>query len=78
MCSGARDSRSHRYGSPIAELACMESKAWKVKEGTAVAMDEQGRFYRQVMEDFCSRGESVIYRLRVDGQVVGKAASMSA
>jgi hypothetical protein len=48
-----------------------------VKEGTAVAMDEQGRFYLQVLEDFCSRGEGV-YRLRVDGQVVGKAASMSA
>jgi len=77
ICSGARDSRFHRCATT--ELACMESKAWKVKESSAAAMDNvQGRFFRQVLDDFCSRGDGVIYRLCVDRQVVGKPASMGA
>lgn len=55
----------------IQELGRLESKGWKAKEGTAVSVDNaQGRFYRAVLEDFCSRGEGVIYQLRIDGRVV--------
>jgi hypothetical protein len=55
----------------IGELGRLESKGWKSKEGTAVSVDNaQGRFYRQVLEDFCARGEGVIYQLRIDGHVV--------
>jgi hypothetical protein len=55
----------------IRELGRLESKGWKAKEGTAVSMDNaQGRFYRAVLEDFCARGEGVIYQLRIDSQVV--------
>jgi hypothetical protein len=54
----------------IRELGRMESKGWKAKEGTAVSMDNaQGRFYREVLEHFCARGEGVIYQLRIAGQV---------
>ena len=39
----------------IRELARLESKGWKAKEGTAVGVDNaQGRFYRAVLEDFCA------------------------
>jgi hypothetical protein len=30
----------------------------------------QGRFYQAVFEDFCARGEGIIYQLRIDGHVV--------
>ena len=55
----------------IREFGRLESKGWKAKEGTAVSVDNaQGRFYQAVLEDFCARGEGVIYQLRIDGQVV--------
>ena len=55
----------------IQDFCRLESKGWKAKEGTAVLVDNaQGRFYRSLLEDFCSRGEGVIYQLRIDGQVV--------
>ena len=55
----------------IRELSRLESKGWKAKEGTAVSVDNaQGRFYQAVLEDFCARGEGVIYQLRIDGHVV--------
>ena len=58
-------------GQAIGEFGRLEAKGWKAKEGTAVSMDnDQGRFYKAVLEDFCSRGEGVIYQLRIDGQVV--------
>ena len=58
-------------GNAIREFARMETKGWKAQGGTAVAADNaQGRFYQAVLEDFCARGEGVIYQLRIDGQVV--------
>ena len=58
-------------GEAIGEFGRLESKGWKAKEGTAVSVDNaQGRFYRALLEDFCARGEGVIYQLRIDGQVV--------
>jgi hypothetical protein len=55
----------------IRELGRLESKGWKAKEGTAVSVDNaQGRFYQAVFEDFCARGEGIIYQLRIDGHVV--------
>jgi len=58
-------------GEAIAEFGRLEAKGWKAKEGTAVSVDnDQGRFYRALLEDFCARGEGVIYQLLIDGQVV--------
>jgi len=55
----------------IREFGAMESKGWKAKEGTAVSVDNaQGRFYSELLEDLCARGEGVIYQLRVDGRLV--------
>jgi hypothetical protein len=49
----------------------LESTGWKGEEGSAVASDNvQGRFYREMLEIFCNRGEAVIYRLRLNGKTV--------
>ena len=61
-----------RVGEGLREFGRLESKGWKAGEGTAVGIDDaQARFYRAVLEDFCQRGEGVIYQLRIDGQVKG-------
>lgn len=55
----------------IREYGALESAGWKGQAGTAVAPDNvQGRFYREMLEDFCSSGEAVIYRLRLNGRTV--------
>ncbi|HWP23817.1 MAG TPA: GNAT family N-acetyltransferase [Candidatus Binatia bacterium] len=55
----------------IQEYGDLESSGWKGRQGSAVAADNvQGRFYREMLEDFCSTGEAVIYRLRLNGQTV--------
>jgi CelD/BcsL family acetyltransferase involved in cellulose biosynthesis len=49
----------------------IESRSWKAEEGTAVSPDDaQGRFYREMLEHFCTRGEGVIYSLSLNGQIV--------
>jgi hypothetical protein len=49
----------------------IESRSWKAAEGTAVSPDDaQGRFYKEMLEHFCARGEGVIYSLRMDGRIV--------
>jgi hypothetical protein len=54
----------------IREFGRLESSGWKGKEGTAVASDNsQGRFYRELLEHFCARGEGVIYQLLLGGKV---------
>ena len=41
----------------------LESTGWKAKAGTAVLEDNvQGRFYRELLENFSERGEGHIYR----------------
>ncbi len=55
----------------VREYGRLESQGWKGQQGTAVAEDNvQGRFYREVMEIFCGRGEGVIFELRLDGAVI--------
>jgi hypothetical protein len=55
----------------IREYGRMESQGWKGKQGTAVTEDNaQGRFYREVMEGFCGRGEGVIFELRLDDKPI--------
>ena len=62
----------------IAEYGRLETKGWKAKEGTAVSIDNaQGHFYQAVLEDFCARGEGVIYQLRIDGVVVAMDISVT-
>lgn len=57
-----------RVAECIRDYAKLESTGWKGREGTAVtAESQQGLFYREVLEQFCSRGEGVIYRLLFRG-----------
>jgi hypothetical protein len=57
-------------GAAVRDYGLLESKGWKGHQGTAIAPDnEQGRFYRAVLEDFCSRGEAVIYQLRLNDRL---------
>ena len=62
----------------IREYGVLESKGWKAREGTAVAEDNaQGRFYREVFERFCARGEAVIYQLRLNGRLAATDLCLS-
>jgi hypothetical protein len=55
----------------VREYGLLESGGWKGEEGSAVATDNiQGRFYREMLEKFCGRGETVMYRLRLNGKTV--------
>ena len=55
----------------IKEYGRLEESGWKGSVGTAVsATNTQGLFYRDVMEQFCERGEGTIYRLVFDGKTV--------
>ena len=54
----------------IREYGVLEAKGWKSREGTAVTADNaQGRFYREVFERFCARGEAAIYQLRLNDRL---------
>ena len=49
----------------------MEAQGWKGRAGTAITTDnDQARFYTDVMEYFCSRGEGYIHQVHLDGQVI--------
>jgi CelD/BcsL family acetyltransferase involved in cellulose biosynthesis len=60
-----------RVAEAIADYGTLESAGWKAGRGTAIHPDNaQGKFYREVFEDFCSRGKARIFRYRLDGRVV--------
>jgi len=66
---------THRDPAQMAECVMaygrLESQGWKSSEGTAVdGTNVQGRFYRALLEDFCERGEGIVYQLMLDGKVV--------
>ena len=49
----------------------LESQGWKAAAGTAVSLDSaQGRFYAQVFQAFCARGEAVMAQLHFNDEVV--------
>ncbi|MBL8349611.1 MAG: GNAT family N-acetyltransferase [Burkholderiaceae bacterium] len=49
----------------------LESAGWKAGQGTAIHPDnDQGRFYRQLLEQAASRGEALVYEYRLDGRTV--------
>jgi len=62
--------KSEEVAEGVREYARLESSGWKGKSGTAVAEDnEQGKFYCEMLENFCSRREGVIYQYRLNGKV---------
>jgi CelD/BcsL family acetyltransferase involved in cellulose biosynthesis len=47
----------------VADYGRLESTGWKGRAGTAVAADnQQGHFYRDMLEAFCARGQGSVYR----------------
>jgi CelD/BcsL family acetyltransferase involved in cellulose biosynthesis len=53
----------HQVAAAVADYGRLESTGWKGREGTAVdAANEQGRFYRAMLEEFCARGAGSIWR----------------
>ncbi len=52
-----------RVAEAIADYGRIESASWKAEGGTAIHPDnDQGRFYRTMLEAFCSQGAGRIYR----------------
>jgi GNAT acetyltransferase-like protein len=55
----------------IADYGQLESAGWKAQGGTAIHPDnEQGRFYRTMLENFCREGRGRVYRYRFNDRVV--------
>lgn len=55
----------------LADYGKLETTGWKAGTGTAIHPDnEQGRFYRQMLQNFCAQGRGRIYRYRFGEQVV--------
>jgi CelD/BcsL family acetyltransferase involved in cellulose biosynthesis len=53
----------HEMAQAVADYGRLESAGWKGRAGTAVAADnDQGRFYRRMLEAFCARGAGCVYR----------------
>ncbi len=62
--------RPEEVAAAIHEYGRLESSSWKASGGTAVVEDNvQGRFYREVFEHFCERGEGFIFQFLVDGKI---------
>lgn len=55
----------------IADYGRLEAASWKSAGGTAISADnQQGRFYRAMLEAYCARGWGRIYRYWFDDKVV--------
>lgn len=55
----------------VADYGRLESAGWKSAGGTAVSPDNaQGRFYCDVLERFCRRGQGRVYRYFYDERLV--------
>jgi hypothetical protein len=63
--------RAEDVAHAIAEYGRLEGSSWKAAAGTAITADTvQGRFYTDVLERFCRRGDGVIFRLLMDGRTI--------
>jgi len=61
----------HQVAQAVADYGRLESTGWKGRAGTAVAADnDQGRFYRHMLEAFCDHGRGSIYRYSFGEQLV--------
>lgn len=60
-----------RVAGAMQDYGTLESAGWKAKDGTAVHPgNAQGRFYQQMLENFCAQGHGRIYRYRFGDKVV--------
>lgn len=55
----------------LARYGELESLGWKAANGTAIHLDnDQGRFYRELLETAAQRGEAVVYEYLFDERIV--------
>ena len=67
-----------RMSECVSEYGRLEGVGWKGAEGTAVTADnQQGLFYRDILESFSSQGEAVVYRLLFNGKTVASDICLS-
>ncbi|HET9253175.1 MAG TPA: GNAT family N-acetyltransferase [Candidatus Eisenbacteria bacterium] len=67
-----------RIPEAIRDYARLEGTGWKAGMGTAVSSDnDQGRYYRDVLEALCERGEAAVFQLTLDGHVVASQLGVS-
>jgi len=65
------DTAANSVGQGITDYGRLESTGWKGEGGTAVHPDNaQGRFYRQLLENFCRTGKGRIYRYWYNNKIV--------
>lgn len=63
--------RAEDVPAALAEYGRMESAGWKAGMGTAVHPDnDQGRFYAEMLANFCRLGRCRIWRLMFDDKIV--------
>lgn len=63
--------QAEQVAQAIQDYGSLESAGWKAQDGTAIhAENAQGRFYQQMLENFCTLGRGRIYRYRFDDKVV--------
>ena len=57
-----------RVAAVFADYASLESRGWKLQQGTAVTAESaQGRFYASALKDFAASGRAICLALRLDG-----------
>ena len=60
-----------QWPAAIEDYGKLESSGWKASGGTAIhPSNAQGRFYREMLERFCSNDRGCIYRYSISGKVV--------
>jgi len=60
----------HQMAQAVADYGQLEGSGWKAAGGTAVgAENQQGHFYRSMLEAFAARGAASAYRYRIGGQL---------
>jgi hypothetical protein len=60
----------HEMAQAVAEYGQLEGNGWKAASGTAVGVgNDQGRFYRLMLEKFAARGAASVYRYLIGGQL---------
>ena len=58
-------------GKAVDAYGILESHGWKANTGTALHPgNAQGRFYKDIFEEYCRRGEGVVYQLWYDENLV--------
>jgi CelD/BcsL family acetyltransferase involved in cellulose biosynthesis len=63
--------RAEDVASVLRDYGDLESAGWKASLGTAIHPDNaQGRFYREMLETFCSLGQGRLYRFWFGDRVV--------